>query len=232
MAERFRVSFPQPPFGFLIRQMFGESSFRDDVKLLGDIAADQRTTVKKVLDKATFANRSTFRDAVAAAGVEDAEEVTGILYRLASMVREADTTIPGAKSVFESALEKSDIDESHHAAIINAFDELCLKPRSLDMQTKAERLASATGYSIESLSIVCDIRPVFDGSHDAIVGVLPYYTMRIEYDDGESQKIDLRLTDHGLENLGKEVDRAVRKRAVMNKAMESNKSWKIAEVDE
>ena len=215
MPERFRVTFEQPPFGYVIRKMIGESSFVEDVSQLATISDEQVENVSEKLSGIKFADKKTFNQILADANVSDADEVTGTLYRLGSMVRESSTSKASALEAFVEALKQTELEANEQAKITNVFDGLCLKPNSFDLQKKAERLAHSTGCKVESLGIVCDIRPIFDSDHKAIVGTLPHFVLRAEYDDGESQLVDLRLSDGQLDELKAEVDKAIRKRCLL-----------------
>ncbi|MFC1759114.1 hypothetical protein ACFL2H_10165 [Planctomycetota bacterium] len=230
MAEHYRVSIPQPPFSFLIRRMFGEEAFVRDVQRLSAISDTQRAQIAESLGERTFADMSALLYAVSVAGVSEADDVADTLHRLSLMSRQSDTKKESAYNAFSIAIASSSIEKEKHDPIRQAFKELCLDPRSLDLQQKAERLATATGCSIDDFGIVCDIRPVFNVEGDEIVGALPYYTLRVEYDDGETQKIDLHLSNENLDRLKKVVDRAVNKRDVLKDAITAMSGWSEPEI--
>lgn len=232
MPERFRVTFEQPPFGYVIRKMIGESSFVDDVRKLATISEEQVANVADKLAGIKFADKKTFNQILSDADVSDADDVAGTLYRLGSMVRESSTSKASAQEAFIDALKQTDVEEKEQAKITNVFDTLCIKPHSFDLQKKAERLAQSTGCKVESLGIVCDIRPIFDSDHKAIVGTLPHFVLRAEYDDGESQLVDLRLSDSQLDELKVEVEKAIKKRDVLLETLNKETSWEIPRVEQ
>ncbi|QDV57000.1 hypothetical protein [Rosistilla oblonga] len=231
MAEHFRFTIPQPPFAFLIRRMFSEDAFVRDISLLGDVTTEQRSQVATALAGETFANSETIDSALRQSGVNEPKKVASVLQRLSVMFRESETEKEEAQDAFSSALSSSEIGETKRESIQSAFRELCLAPVALDLQKKAERLSSATGCAVEGLDVVCDIRPIFNPEGERIVGAIPYFTLRIEYDDGESQKIDLHLSNENMDRLKEVVDRAICKRDVMESTIASMKDWSRPRVD-
>jgi len=49
----------------------------------------------------------------------------------------------------------------------------------LDRQAKAETLCEVTGHPLETVDMICDLRPIFNEERSAIEGMLPLTTLRI-----------------------------------------------------
>jgi len=205
--------------------MFNEDAFVKDVSRLASISDDQRGIVSSLLNREVFANSDTVVSALSEANVEDPKRIAGVLQKLSAMFRESNLEKDEAFDAFSNALSSSKVDESKRQSLQDAFRDLCLVPTALDLQQKAESLASATGCTVGALDIVCDIRPIFNVEGDKIVGAIPYFTLRVEYDDGESQKIDLHLSNENIDRLKDVVDRAICKREVMEATVASMPEW-------
>lgn len=210
--------------------MFGEEAFVRDVSRLSEITDTQRAQIAGLLGKRSFADMSAILHAAKAADVSEPSTVADTLHRLSSMAREANVEKESAFKAFAAALASSRVEKEKHDSIQQTFKELCLNPQSLDLQQKAERLATATGCSVDDFEIVCDIRPVFSIEGEKIVGALPYFTLRVEYDDGESQKIDLHLSSENLDRLKQVVDRAICKRGVVKDSIAEMPNWSEPEI--
>ena len=225
MADHIRFSIQQPPFGYLLRRMFSEDAFLNDVSRLASISEEQRVQISEFLRTQTFADIETLQDSLENALVVDAAKIATTLSKLSSMFRESDTSKDSSFDAFIAAMDSSKIEEQIKDEIQKTVRILCVDPQSLDLQQKAERLATATGSTIDNLEIVTDIRPIFTIDGDKIVGAIPYFTLRIEYDDGESKKVDLHLSDENIDRLKVVVDRAICKRAAMEQAIKETPNW-------
>ena len=71
----------------------------------------------------------------------------------------------------------------------------------------------ATGAELDECQIICDIRPIFDEGRDHVEGAIPLTTLRLEFSnpDGESQVVEMRLTEKQLQDLLKKFAIAQRK---------------------
>jgi hypothetical protein len=92
------------------------------------------------------------------------------------------------------------------------FRQLVCESAGLAKQWKAERLSSQTGIEIDKVSILCDMRPIFDTSRQNIDGIVLISTMKIEFDDSEcSKSVEVRLTKSDLARLRDEATSALSK---------------------
>lgn len=89
----------------------------------------------------------------------------------------------------------------------------------LTRQSKAERLASATGMRLESVETVSDLRPVYDDKQEQVVGVIPLTTLRVVYNGvaGFPSSVEIALTEAQVEELAKKMNQAAKKLQVLKK---------------
>lgn len=74
---------------------------------------------------------------------------------------------------------------------------------ALDRQRKAEELSKATGQRLQSLQLICDLRPIFDSNRKHIDGFLPVTTMHltVEGADGLPNGLDVVLSESDVDML-------------------------------
>jgi hypothetical protein len=87
---------------------------------------------------------------------------------------------------------------------------------------KAERLAKATGQRLESVELICDLRPIFDDSRQNIEGMMPYTRLSVTAlgADGLPNSFEAELTWQQVHDLGEKAAKAEKKLAVMRKTVE------------
>lgn len=78
---------------------------------------------------------------------------------------------------------------------------------------KAEQLQESTGTAVNEVSIICDIRPVFDESRSIIEGFMPIVTLTISASEelGNTETYEVTLNRQDLIELRKLSDRALTK---------------------
>jgi hypothetical protein len=84
-------------------------------------------------------------------------------------------------------------------------------------QSKAHRLAEATGLRAESIDLVCDFRPVLDESRSQIIGVIPFTTLKVVASGVDRFPITFEaiLSAKDVQELLKDAELAVKKLNVM-----------------
>jgi hypothetical protein len=88
---------------------------------------------------------------------------------------------------------------------------------------KAERLASATGRQLESLDLICDLRPVFDEERSSLEGMMPYTRLRVVASgtDDLPTSFEVELTQRQVADLADKAERAKRKLDVLCSSIEN-----------
>lgn len=88
---------------------------------------------------------------------------------------------------------------------------------------KAKRLATLTGQQLESIEIVCDLRPIFDQDRKAIEGMMPYTRLCVVATgaDGLPKPFEVELTRQQVHDLSDKALKAKEKLVVLNQSVES-----------
>ncbi len=87
---------------------------------------------------------------------------------------------------------------------------------------KAERLATLTGQQLESIDLICDLRPIFDENRKQIEGMMPYTRLHIVATgaDGFPKSFEAELTYRQVNDLKEKAEKANIKLDVLHKSVE------------
>ncbi len=87
---------------------------------------------------------------------------------------------------------------------------------------KAERLAKLTGQELESIELICDLRPIFDEDRKQIEGMMPYTRLHIVATgaDGLPKSFEAELTHRQVNDLREKAAKANSKLDVLHKSVE------------
>lgn len=88
---------------------------------------------------------------------------------------------------------------------------------------KAERLAKLTGQQLESVDLICDLRPIFDESRTRLEGMMPYTRLRLvaKGADGLPNAFEAELSAQAVQDLAEKAAKAIEKLDVLRKTIES-----------
>jgi hypothetical protein len=88
---------------------------------------------------------------------------------------------------------------------------------------KAERLATVTGNELESVEIICDLRPIFDEKREKLEGMIPYTRLRViaTGTDGLPKSFEAELSRQQVEILAEKANKAKEKLAVLSESIQS-----------
>ncbi len=83
----------------------------------------------------------------------------------------------------------------------------------LSRQAKAERLSEATGFPLEDIQIICDLRPLFDEERECVQGMIPFTTLKVvcEGVDGLPLALEAVLSRSQVTELLKKATAAEKK---------------------
>ena len=87
---------------------------------------------------------------------------------------------------------------------------------------KAERLSTLTGQQLESVDLICDLRPIFDENRKQIEGMMPYTRLHIVATgaDGFPKSFEVELTYRQVNDLKEKAAKANAKLAVLYESVE------------
>ena len=88
---------------------------------------------------------------------------------------------------------------------------------------KAERLAKITGQQLETVELICDLRPIFDESRKNVEGMMPYTRLHIVAtgEDGLPKPFEVELTHQQVIDLLEKVKKAKSKLATLRQSIET-----------
>lgn len=92
--------------------------------------------------------------------------------------------------------------------------ELLLSPLPcLARQAKAESLTEVTGHPLESLDIICDVRPIFDDERNQIEGMMPLTVLRLVCKgvDGLPIALEATLSERDVRAISDAAQKALKK---------------------
>lgn len=87
---------------------------------------------------------------------------------------------------------------------------------------KAERLATLTGQQLESVELICDVRPIFDETRQQIEGMMPYTRLHIVATDADGlpKSFEAELTQQQVHDLAEKASKATVKLDVLRASVE------------
>jgi len=88
---------------------------------------------------------------------------------------------------------------------------------------KAERLAKMTGQQLETVELICDLRPIFDKKREKLEGVMPYTRLHIVAtgEDGLPKSFEAELTHQQVIDLTEKAEKAKDKLKVLRQSIET-----------
>ena len=144
---------------------------------------------------------------------------------LASFRRVAKRNVEEVVDALISGINNSSMERPVKEWFGSARDQLVKLLNSNAVRLPAKALHLSTDYTniYSSAHLVTDIRPVFDGDRDAVLGAIVSQTMKIDFvsPKGEEQ-ISLALDKDDMEKLISELNRALGKANVAKGSLASN----------
>lgn len=153
--------------------------------------------------------------------VEDpnaAEAVQGILLNISPY--QVERMITNLKEGQEE--EGFPFDQAKFERLKQILKQLIRPYPALTRSEKAERLAKITGQQLETVEMICDIRPIFDESRKNVEGMMPYTRLHIVAtgEDGLPKPFEVELTHQQVIDLGEKAGKAKSKLEALRKSIE------------
>jgi hypothetical protein len=147
--------------------------------------------------------------------------------RVAQSVRRAVRNLDSnAVQPFLNSLSAQDEEPRLDEPILKRLREIlpCLVQSypALQRLKKAERLADVTGEAVESVELICDLRPIFDESRKEVEGMMPYTRLRLVVTgvDGLPRAFEAQLSYQQVRDLQEKAEKAITKLEVLRKDVE------------
>ena len=88
---------------------------------------------------------------------------------------------------------------------------------------KADRLAKITGRQLETVELICDLRPIFDESRENVEGMMPYTRLHIVTTgaDGLPKPFEAELTHQQVIDLAEKAEKAKKKLETLRESIET-----------
>lgn len=129
------------------------------------------------------------------------------------------------KSLAERGKKEKDfpLDEAEFVRLGKILPNLIQPYPALARFEKAERLSKLTGQELESIELICDLRPIFDEDHKQIEGMMPYTRLHIVAtgEDGLPNSFEAELTFQQVSDLQAKATKANSKLELLRKSIES-----------
>lgn len=206
----------------LAEALSGSQEMLADLKGIADLSDEQIHTLRKRLSEAKgFLDPKSLR-AIVREVIDDDKKVESVQRTLRKL---------GPKSVErllrdlseqrhknkDFPLDEAVLDRLHHTlpALIHPYPALA-------RFEKAERLATVTGQQLESVELICDLRPIFDEDRKHVEGLMPYTHLRVVAigADGLPKSFEAQLTQQQVYDLAEKASKAKDKLDVLREAVE------------
>lgn len=119
--------------------------------------------------------------------------------------------------------EKFPIDQETLGRLKQVLSELIQPYPALARFEKAERLARVTGQQLETVELICDLRPIFDENRENLEGMMPYTRLHIVVtgEDGLPKPFEAELTYKDVADLADKAGKAKSKLDVLRQSIET-----------
>lgn len=228
MRYKSTFFFGTPPFKLLASRLVRDEDFLADMHLVVGLSEERFLDLAGTLEKSdAFINREVLEATViqVLAGENDAEKLAAAIYRISEVLHDADMPTPDAMRMLSEAItaEEKPFTMEERRTLVERLRRLAVVPTGLGRQFKAQKLAAATGAELDQANIICDIRPIFDSSRQRVEGALPVLVLRLDYttSGGESEVLELRISETQIGILEETVVAAKRKVAVVKELLKS-----------
>ena len=93
---------------------------------------------------------------------------------------------------------------------------------SLERFQKAERLAKITGQQLETIELICDVRPIFDKTRKEVEGMMPCTRLHIVAtgEDGLPKAFEAELTNQNVIDLAEKAEKAKNKLETLHQSIQ------------
>ncbi len=207
-----RVSFKfSPPINATFAKLMKEPTFIRDAEALSQLKQEQFDRLLEGLRAPkVFLDYEAISSAVESL-VDSPEPVHRIIAGLNQMVKNSDDAREETLEALEEVIRESE--EFSNADLIADRIMKLLTVEGLSLQSKAEYLLSM-GVGVDSVEIVCDLRPVFSSDRTEVAGVMPITTMYLDI-EGQDSLMVLSLTEELLESLTSKAIEATNKLQIL-----------------
>jgi len=180
-----------------------------DLKSIAELDDDHISTLRRRLSEAKgFLNPNSLR-ALVREVVKDDNKTGSVQRALRSLA--PDNIERLLRELSERSREKDfPLDQSVLDRLQQVLPQLIQPYPALTRFEKAERLATVTGQQLESVELICDLRPIFDDNRKRLEGMIPYTRLRVVATgpDGLPDSFEAELTRQQVHDLAEKASKA------------------------
>jgi hypothetical protein len=189
----------------------------EDLKLIAGLPDEQIATLRQQLRKAShFLNPKALLATI--------QEVVQVPESGGAVCRAILNLNPSNANQIIANLEK-DLDDKDFPfeRLKMVMSELIQPYPALARFEKAERLAKVTGRQLETIDLICDLRPIFDENQKNLEGMMPYTRLHIVVtgEDGLPKPFEAELTHQQVADLAEKAEKAKSKLKVLRQSVEN-----------
>ena len=98
--------------------------------------------------------------------------------------------------------------------------------RCVVSHVKCENLQTIIGNQFQDVDIICDIRPIFDATHEIVEGLIPITVLKFSYltQVEETKALEIVLTEEHIDYLAGKIRAAKKKLDVLQKTFSKSES--------
>lgn len=127
------------------------------------------------------------------------------------------------KYLDEKSKEKGSSFDQKQFERLNQVLKILIQPYpSLVRFQKAERLTNITGQELETVELICDLRPIFNEDRKNVEGMMPYTRLHIVAtgEDGLPKAFEVELTHQQVVDLAEKTEKAKSKLETLHQTVE------------
>ncbi len=201
----------------------GDSSMLADLKNVSTLSDEESNTLRERLSRV-----KGFLDPKALAAevrrTIKVEETARSVQSALQNLKPKDTK-RWVESLAERGKQEKDfpLNEAELARLGEILSNLIQPYPALARFEKAQRLAKLTGQELESIELICDLRPIFDEDRKQIEGMIPYTRLHIVATgaDGLPKSFEAELSHRQVNDLREKAAKANTKLDVLRKSVQS-----------
>ena len=189
----------------------------DDLKTIADLSDEQIAGIRQHLAEADGFLDPKRLLAVIREVIQDSKSAEAVRRAIRSLN-------PSTTGRIIAGLEQ-DLDDKEFPfdRLKQVLSELIQPYPALTRFQKAERLAKVTGQQLETVELICDLRPIFDENREELEGMMPYTRLRVVAtgEDGLPKPFEVDLTHQQVLDLAEKAGKAKSKLAVLRRSVET-----------
>lgn len=213
-ARRY-FSFPLPlPLPALLERLLKSESFLSDAHNVAAIPDDTFSRALESVERAEgFVGWQRLQDVVQR-HIEDqaqAQSLVAFIMNFDELRRDLD--VSPQDLALEAARKLPDaLGEEERKRLLERLVRATAPKKGLERQAKAEAVVRRTGGHLDELSLISDLRPIFDDSREKIEGLVPMTTLKLIVHRADAiDVVEVSITEEELNQMAGQVEQAKRK---------------------